>query len=229
MIDIHTHLLFGVDDGSCSLETSVEMAKALKAEGISHAIITPHYRGTFIASKQELADKFLLFKTELEKQGVALDLSLGQELYITKEYKSQIKEGVAIPINDKKFILCEFDYQKDIDVADIVYEIKTMGYKPIVAHLERYSYADIELAYEIKECGGYIQINAGSIVSPVSGKQKKLIKKLFKEDLVDFVASDFHEFREPSMKKAYEYVEKKFGKETVQKVFIENAKQIIEG
>lgn len=229
MIDIHTHLLFGVDDGSGSLETSIEMAKALKVEGVNHAILTPHYRGNFTACKQELTDKFCLFKAELEKQGVMLDLSLGQEFYITKDYKSQIKEGAAIPINDKKFLLCEFDYQTDNDIADIVYELKTMGFKPIVAHLERYSYADIDLAYDIKSCGGYIQVNAGSIVSPVSGSQKKLIKKLFKEDLVDFVASDLHEFREPCMKRAYELVEKKFGKETAQKVFIENAKQIIEG
>jgi len=229
MIDIHTHLLHGVDDGSYSIETSVEMAKKLQTEGVTDAIVTPHFRGGYTANREILQVQLNALKSELKKQGVPLNLYLGQEFYVTKDYKSQIREGVAIPLNDKKYILCEFDYQKDNDIADIVYEIKAMGYKPIVAHLERYSYADLDLAFDIKSCGGYIQINADSVLDPIDGKQKKLIKKLFKEDLVDFVASDFHEFREPLMQKAYQYVEKKFGGERAKKVFIENAKEIIEG
>lgn len=229
MIDIHTHILHEVDDGSSSLSSSVEMAKNLRLEDVDCVILTPHLRGGYVASEDELVCKFNLLKQELEKEEIDLDLYLGQEIYVTKDYKAQIKEGRALSLNKSKYILCEFDFKKECDISDIVYEIKTMGYKPIVAHFERYTYADLDMALDIKECGGYIQLNAGSIVSPVDGKQKKLIKNLFKEDLVDFVASDVHEFRAPCMQRAYSLVEKKFGEQTAKKVFIENAKKIIEG
>ncbi len=229
MIDIHTHLLPEVDDGSSSIDASLEMARNLVEEGVSIAVLSPHYRGRYTLEKSVLEQKFNDFSNLLEKENIPLKVFLGQEIYITSDYKKKIREGETLGINQGKYVLCEFSFDKDGDVADIVYEIKTMGYKPIVAHLERYSYADLDTAFEIKECGGYIQLNAGSIVSPANKKQKKLIKALFKEKLVDFVASDVHEFREPLMKKAYVYVQKKFGKEIADKVFIENAKEIIEG
>ena len=229
MIDVHTHILHEVDDGSSSLTSSVEMARALCLEGVTTAILTPHYRGSFNLKRDQLQSQFNCLKQELIKEQVPLDIYLGQEIYITKEYKANIKDGSVITLNDTKFVLCEFDFKKESEISDIVYELKTMGYKPIVAHLERYSYADLDMAFDIKECGGYIQVNAGSIANPASGKQKKLIKNLFKEDLVDFVASDVHEFRAPCMQKAYNYVEKKFGTERAKKVFIDNAKEILEG
>lgn len=229
MIDIHAHIIHQVDDGSSSLLSSLEMAKNLRLEGVTSAILTPHLRGSFNAKKEQILSQFHILKEQLEKENIDINVYLGQEAYITKEYKTLIKDGTIIPLNQTKFILCEFDFKKESEISDIVYEIKTMGYKPIVAHLERYSYADLDMAFDIKECGGYIQVNASSIVNPVDGKQKKLIKNLFKEDLVDFVASDAHEFRALCMQKAYAYVEKKFGTERAQRVFIENAKEIIKG
>ena len=111
----------------------------------------------------------------------------------------------------------------------MVYELKRKGFISIVAHIERYVSADLEVALEVKNLGGYIQVNAESIVGETKRFYKKFIKKLFKNGLVDFVSSDIHYDRMNYMSQARRYVEKKFGKQTAEDVFINNAKMIIEG
>ena len=122
-----------------------------------------------------------------------------------------------------------FDFDYECDIVNVAYELALQGYKPIVAHLERYGYVDQRTAYEIRQVGGYIQINADSIVKPKSFRKKRFIKWLFKENLVDFVASDAHYNRKYLMKKAYKKVNRRFGKDTAQAVFCTNAKEILQG
>ena len=113
------------------------------------------------------------------------------------------------------------------DIVETVYELTRRGYKPIIAHVERYDYVDIDYVYEIKEAGGYIQVNAESIVGKMKKHYKGLVKKMFKECLVDFVASDIHHSRDNDLKDAEMYVEKKYGKEAKDAVFYKNAQKIL--
>ena len=104
-----------------------------------------------------------------------------------------------------------------------------MGYVPVIAHFERSTYADVSVAEEVKALGGYIQINADSFFGKGKKAYYKKIKSLFKDGLVDFVASDVHAFRENYFNKAYNFVLKKFGESTANAVFNENALKIING
>jgi protein-tyrosine phosphatase len=124
-------------------------------------------------------------------------------------------------------VLVEFDYFKPIDATEVVYALIYDGFIPIVAHVERYVYISISDVLEIKSMGGLIQVNAGSLVGDVKGRLKRRVKKLIKLSLVDFIASDAHASRHNYLKSAYDYVNKKFGNETANKLFIENAKKII--
>ena len=125
--------------------------------------------------------------------------------------------------------MIEFDYSTYVDAPEIVYEIIRLGYKPIIAHVERYDCMDLKDVVEIKELGGFIQINASSLVEMKMGKIHRKAKILLRCGLVDFVASDVHENRKNNLQKASKYVEKKFGKYIKDKLFIKNAKKIIEG
>lgn len=229
MIDIHTHILPEVDDGSVSLECSLSMIKECVKQGTTDIILTPHYRNEYKVKAEDLKERFIKFKDYIDKNGIAVNLYLGQEIFIEKDYKTLFKDNTFLSINGGKHVLIEFSYDSKWDITEVVYDLTIMGYTPIIAHIERYVNYDISVATEVKDLGGLIQVNAESLV----GKQKrafgKKVKRMLKEGLVDFIASDYHFNRENLLAKAQAFVKKKYGEEIAQKVFIENAKKVIEG
>ena len=122
--------------------------------------------------------------------------------------------------------MLEFSTKNENDIAEAVYTCVEKGFIPIIAHIERYYYANIEIAKEIKELGGFIQVNAGSVCGKF-GPYKRKATALIKAGLVDFVASDVHFKRTNYMLKAYNVAVKKFGRETADKLFTENAKTVL--
>lgn len=229
MIDIHSHFLPFVDDGSDSIESSITVLKQACDQGVTDIILTPHYRGEYKEDGQSLLQKFNDFKQSVRDNNLNVNLYLGREIHITKDYKKEIEQCAFSTLNGSKYILIEFDFCDEQDIVNVVYELKMQGYIPIVAHLERYSYVDLSTAYQIKQTGGLIQINDESIIQPEWWEQKKLIKQLFKENMVDFVCSDMHVNRQYLMAKAYKKVVKRHGKETADAVFCDNALDIIKG
>ncbi len=229
MIDVHSHILPFVDDGSSSVEESLGMLKAMEEKGITDVICTPHYGNAYVYLPKELKKVFSDFSKEKEKAGIKVNIYLGQEILYNKQVKANLLEGKNVSLNGSPYILIEFDYCSGYDMTEAVYTLVKEGYKPIVAHFERYTFVDVFTAQEIKNLGGYIQVNAGSVINKFGCKTKKRAKKLFDEDLVDFVASDIHSIRKNNMELAYEKIKKKYGIETANRVFIENAKEIING
>ncbi len=229
MIDIHSHVLPFVDDGSSSMEDSISLVKEAVKNGVKHLILTPHYREPYFHETGELKESFEKFKNEVLKNGLDINLYLGEEIFLSKDYKVLLKDGKLLTLNNTKFVLVEFGVCTDFEMTEMIYSIVKSGFKPIVAHVERYANIDETLANEIKHLGGFIQVNSGAIVDALNLKTKRRVKKLFESGVVDFVASDVHCVRKYSMKSAYDVVVKKYGKETADKVFYINAKEIIYG
>lgn len=229
MIDVHAHILPLVDDGSTSVESSLEMLFEAEKQGITDIILTPHYKNNYEKTYAELLYAFDEFCAKKEQLKISVNLYLGQEAFIYKTFKEDIKEGKIFSLCGSKYILVEFDYFKDTDIAEAVYDLTKLGLIPIVAHFERYTYANIVTAREIKSLGGLIQINADALIGKSKWKYAKKIKPLFKENLVDFIASDVHYARKNYMKKAYALVLRKYGQGVAQALFYDNAKKIIEG
>ncbi len=229
MIDIHTHILPLIDDGSDDCNHSIEMIINEIKAGVNEVVFTPHYRFDYQPTKAQVLAAFNSFNELLKERGIEIKTYLGQELFIDRNFKTVLSGQDLLTINGGKYILVEFDLEFEYDILSTVYELSRLGYVPIVAHLERYYYADIELAYQVKCVGGLIQLNAESIIGQENRRYKKFVKQLFKNDLVDFVASDLHCFRENLMQKSYQYVQKKFGKSVADKVFTENAKMMLNG
>ena len=227
MIDIHTHILPAIDDGSKSIENSIKMLNDLYADGVTDAILTPHYRGEYDCSKEDLIKRFTEFKSLVKD--VPINLYLGQEIYVDREALNLLTAGELLTLNNSKYVLLEFHYFEKADIVEAVYVAKVRGFIPIVAHVERYEYLDFDDVFEIKSLGGLIQVNATSLVNKENKAYFKRVKKLLKYDLVDFIASDCHDFRPIRIGEVRKIVERKYGKELSKRVFVTNALKIING
>ena len=228
MIDIHTHVLPFVDDGSATIEKSLQMLKGSVLQGVTDVILTPHCRAHYNETPQSLKNSFDDFVKIVTENGIKVNLYLGQEIFINKHIKEKLQNGEHLTLNGSKYILLEPDYV-ECEVTEAVYELTRIGYIPIVAHVERFPYITEQDVVEIKELGGLIQVNASALFCNDFRTDKKRVKRFLKAGLVDFVASDIHSNRENYMQKAYKYVKSKYGINYADAVFILNAKKIIEG
>ena len=231
MIDIHTHLLFGVDDGCKTLEDSVKMIESAISYGITDIILTPHYSylRKYTASSQKVEENFSLLKAVIKHRGIKMNLFLGSEIDETEDIFDFLEKHECHTMNDTKYVLIDFGMKK-CNIDDYCYELIVKGYTPIIAHPERYRYiTDINDYKKWRKTGALIQINAGSIFNKHSAQTKKMAKLACKLRLVDFIASDTHmdPKRFEYLKKAYQYGLKKSDKENLEKIFFSNQKKII--
>ena len=228
MVDIHSHILPEVDDGSRSVEQSLSMLETAVSKGVTDIVCTPHYRWQYNLSQENVKEKFDKFVSAVKGKNIPVRLYLGREVYELRGLSRIIRENPDMIMNGKPYVLGEFDFYEKKDPANSAYELKKSGYTLIVAHAERYNYLTLEDIYEIKRNGGLIQVNAQSVTKRFKKFFGRRVKDMFSEGLVDFVASDIHFDRENAMAEAYQYINKKFGEKTARAVFTENARQIIE-
>ena len=229
-IDIHTHVIPCVDDGSPDIETSIFLIEEEIKQGVKYIICTPHFRRRmFETSKEKILENFNLLCEEVQKRNLDVKLFLGQETYLRHydSLKRVLDENRIYEMNNQKYLLLEFSYTNELDLSEFVYYAKIKGFIPIIAHIERYEYVNIEEAMDIVEAGGLIQVNASSVIGKHGGKIKKKVKKLLKNNLVSFIASDIHSNRKNYMSESYSYICKKYSVELANKLFYENAKKII--
>lgn len=234
MIDIHSHLLFGVDDGSRTLEESVHVIKKLSEVGYTDIILTPHYinDSTYVSTREENLDVLKRLKVGLIRNNVNVNLYLGNEIYIDSEIANLLKNNIISSLNDTKYLLIELPMSGENEIYyDIFLDLINMGYKVILAHPERYIsfQKDFNKIYELKELGVLLQSNVGSILGDYGRGAKKTIKRLLKENLITFMGTDIHHNKEE-----YTFVlkvKKKMGKYLTQKqinnIFENNAKVLL--
>ena len=197
MTDIHSHIIFDVDDGSSSIEESIKLIKELKSVGFDNIIMTPHYieGSEYSSGNEEKLTKLALLKEEVKKQKIDINLYLGNEIFINDHIIEGIKEDKIYTLNNSKYLLFELPFHNQIiGLADIVYEMKVAGYIPILAHPERYSYfqKNPHLLDELKKEGLLFQCNYASILGNYGIGAKKLLKYLLKKEYVDYFGTDIH-------------------------------------
>ncbi|MBE5743225.1 MAG: hypothetical protein E7358_00715 [Clostridiales bacterium] len=228
MIDIHSHILPYVDDGSNDSEESISLLENMVSQGVDKIICTPHYkRGIYDLSASQIRLKFNEFNNLVIERNIPVKLYLGSEILCDDRVYDVIKNGNALTINDKKFVLIEFNYFYPDDVIDYAYNVKTMGYTPIIAHVERYNYLTIEDIFELKNLGALIQINTSSIVGENGKEFRKKAFNAIKRGLVDFISTDAHVNRKVEIEKCYKIIKRKFNKEVADNLFENNAKILL--
>lgn len=229
-IDIHSHIIFAVDDGSKTIEQSIQAIKQIKKIGMNSVVCTPHF-------KRGRKEKIGLVKTNFLKlkevaQELGIELYIGNEIMYSDETIELLNQRKLIGINFSKYILVEFKRNENKNINDILMILEDMidaGYRPILAHPELYiNYHNIEYMRRIKEIGVMLQMDATSLFER---KRKKLCKKMLKERLVDVVASDSHCTKKRNhliYKKAYKKISKKYGKEYTDIIFYQNPLSFIQ-
>ena len=180
MIDIHSHVIFGVDDGASSIEQSIEIIKDMISNGVTDLICTPHYRlNMFTTDNDIIKNNFNLLCEEVKRQNLNIKLYLGRETYYDKSIYNSLD---VFEINNKKIILLEFSYTNNPEIDEVLYNIKRLGYIAIIAHVERYSYLTIDDIINLKSKNVFIQINASTIIGRAGIKEKKKAFKLIKSN-----------------------------------------------
>ncbi|HEN2790795.1 TPA: tyrosine protein phosphatase [Streptococcus agalactiae] len=238
MIDIHSHIVFDVDDGPKTLEESLSLIEESYRQGVRIIVSTSHRRkGMFETPEDIIFKNFSIVKHEAEKRFEHLQILYGGELYYTSDMLEKLKLKQIPTFNNTKFALIEFSMQtswKDIHTA--LSNVLMLGITPVVAHIERYNALENqkERVKEIINMGCYTQINSSHILKQklFNDKHKRFKKRaryFLEENLVHFVASDMHnlDVRPPFLAEAYKIICRDFGKERANQLFIENAQSIL--
>ena len=186
MTDMHTHILYGVDDGADSREISNYLLTQARQNGIERIVLTPH-QNEELKRSEELKERFRIFKEEFKDFNI--EFYLGSEIYYYDSMIKDLDNKELLTINDTKYILVEFSTRMETDIASIIYDLVVRGYKPIVAHIERYHYLELKDYDDIKKNGALIQVNSKSFLNKA---YKKQLKYLLKNKLIDFISSDCH-------------------------------------
>lgn len=229
IVDMHCHILPGVDDGSQSMETTLKMIKIASEEGVTHMIATPHFKkdrhnaspGTIqklVADVQKLSDD----------NNLGLTILPGNEIMFFSDMEEAFDEGRLTTMNHSDYLLIEFypddDYSR---IKRAVEMTQGLGLHPVIAHAERFAELrkDINKIEELKNQGALIQVNASSIVGEQGLGTKLYIKKLLKNELIDFVGTDAHHYdkRAPHMEKCANYLESKVSTEYASAILYKNA------
>ena len=235
MTDIHSHIIFNVDDGSKSVEESVELLRAMKNTGFDNVIITPHYiaDSEYSANNKTKLERLEILKDEVKKANIDICLYLGNEIFISDHIIEDIKNGNVYTLNNSKYLLFELPFHNQIlNLADIVYELKVAGFIPILAHPERYEYfqKNYKLVDHLRKEGLLFQCNFASIAGYYHKESIKLMKYMLKKGYVDYLGTDIHRYEKTYTLDEFPKIEKKIirsaGKDYYKKI-LSNADKLV--
>lgn len=195
MIDIHTHVLHDVDDGSPDLATSIEHLKLMQAAGITDIFLTPHYlRPAFQNPPELIAKRIAELKETAKKEKIEINLHQGTEIYLEADIH-KIIETKMLSMANTKYVLVETNMTEfPADLTHILYELVRNGFKPILAHPERYMNIILKpgIAEDFIHKNIYLQLNSGSLLGDYGSAIQKTAWHLLERGHAHFLASDNH-------------------------------------
>lgn len=197
MVDLHSHIIWNVDDGSKSKEMTLNMLKTAEASGTKKIVATPHFfRGYFEIPFKEIKEKIEDVKNLAKENNINIEIYCGQEVYYSDKIFEQFNDGEIGTINNSRYMLIEFPMREfsRTEILDNLYELKLKGIVPVIAHPERYHkfIKEPRLINKFIREGCLFQLNAGSI-SGDFGKDVKKTAEIFIENKVyNFIGSDTH-------------------------------------
>ena len=234
MIDTHSHILFGIDDGSRSIEESIQILKNYNKIGIKNIILTPHYinGSSYVSSKDNNLIILDMLRKELKNYNIDTNLYLGNEIYIDNEIEELLKQNKISSLNNTEYLLIELPMSGEWEnYLDLFLDLINVGYKVVLAHPERYAsfQRDFNKIYELSEIGVLFQCNIGSLIGDYGKHSKKTIKRMLKEKMVYMFGTDIHRnksdysFLEEAKQKLNKYLDKN----EIQDVLINNASKLL--
>ncbi|MEH7608614.1 tyrosine-protein phosphatase [Priestia megaterium] len=235
MIDLHCHILSGIDDGALNDEMSLKMARKAVSEGIRTIVATPHHQnGRYLNEKKDIIQYVQELNELLKKEKIPLTILPGQEIRLYGEIIEDYQAEKILTLNDtRKYLFIEFPSSQVPHYSQqLLFDIQSKGLIPIIVHPERNSrlLEQPDLLYKFITNGALAQVTAGSVMGHFGKKIKKFSHQLIQSNLVHFVSSDAHNLdgRSFYMREALEAIESEHGQDTVY-MFLENAQYVIHG
>lgn len=198
-VDMHSHLLPGIDDGSPDIETSVQLIRGMMELGYKKFITTPHimwemYRNT----PAIIQEKLEALKVRLKAEQIDVQIEAAAEYFLDDHFSKMLDQKEKLLTFGDNFILVEFSMASPpFDLKDILFELQMQGYQPIIAHPERYIYLESNKAFysELKEAGHFLQLNILSLGGAYGRSVEELAHWLLKKGFYDFAGTDLHHAR----------------------------------
>lgn len=235
IIDIHSHILAGIDDGSRNHDMTMHMLEIAKEEGITTMVATPHHMpGKGYTPPEKIQEMVTELQIEADNLDMGIRILPGNELFYREDLLDLLEEGQIMGMNGTGYVLVEFDVMAERPyIRNAMRNILGMGYKPILAHVERYPAIlgkDYETIRILRKLGVLIQANAASIAGDVGKDIQKHMKKLLKEELIDLVGTDAHTDRNraPRVQSCISLLEKWCEPDYIEQLLYKNAKSLLE-
>lgn len=234
IIDIHSHILPGLDDGAKNMQETIEMIRMAVEEGIDAIIATPHYEVGSVAEKnaryQEIFEEVRRYITEHQ---IPLQLYQGNEIFYSGSIPEILRQGGVRTMNQSRYVLLEFPFGVEYSSMQRALSILLYaGYWPILAHAERYStLRKMNRLEELVRMGVHIQLNASAIIGCDGWRTKRYCHKLLKNQLVHAIGTDAHgsRRRRPKIRECIAYLDKKYGVKYRKQICEHNPASIIRG
>lgn len=239
MIDLHTHVLPGIDDGAKSLEESVEMCRMAAADGCRAVVATPHQRrGIWWNSDREAIQK--LARKVQAAVGPEPRVLLGGEIHVDSELLAEVEllpGGGLLPLAGSKYLLIELDHHgsssgSGSEAAQLVHELAVVGWRPVLAHPELIPWlaGDVELTRRLVSLGALVQVTAMSVTGDFGRAPTAAVNALLDAGLVHFIASDCHgvQRRPPGLQRAYQAVVARWGAEMAKRLVSDNPRAVVQ-
>ena len=238
MIDIHSHIVFGVDDGPRTREESLALLQEAFSQGVRTIVSTSHRRKNMFETPEEvIMENFKEIQALAQQELPDLTILYGAEIYYSEDALEKLESKQIPTLNDTQYALIEFSSRTPYwEIRNALSKILLLGIKPVIAHIERY--AELESnekrVKELIDMGCYTQINSSSVLKPRLFRDKyRLFKKraqyFLSHNLVHCVASDMHNLtsRPPYMKQAFTLIKQQYGEKKAQELFMANPQFII--
>jgi protein-tyrosine phosphatase len=235
MIDIHHHLLWGVDDGARDRTMSVAMAKASAADGVTHIVCTPHANDRFTYDLAANRDKVAELQATLDAERVPIHIGLGCDFHLSYDNIMDAKADPArFSVNGLGYLMVEIpNYGIPPDLTETFYELQLAGLTPILTHPERNPtlQADHTRLGEWMRGGVLVQVTGDSVTGRMGRKTEKLAHELLKKRWVHFLATDAHDLdsRPPRLSEARNLVARKYSREYADALTVTNPLAVFEG
>ncbi|HEY3174377.1 MAG TPA: CpsB/CapC family capsule biosynthesis tyrosine phosphatase [Candidatus Polarisedimenticolia bacterium] len=234
-IDIHSHVLPGIDDGSRSLEESIELCRISAQDGVKVLVCTPHVDFRYTNRRGTIEGPFGLVRDAVRQAGIDLDLIRGAEVHLAPDILVRLREKDLLTYDDKgRYLLLEFPFQQVIMGAeDMVYRLRLAGVTPVIAHPERIGWFmdDPDRLCKLVRLGALGQVTGGSLMGQFGEKSQRVGLTMVERNLVHVVASDAHDtsYRRPVLAEVARQVARQFGGARARTMFVDHPGAIVAG
>ena len=235
MVDIHAHILPGLDDGSDRTLTSLRMADLAVRSGVTDLIATPHsnQRGRFENyASESLTAQFHRLKEAVSREKLDLRLHLGMEVYATSDLTQLYRDGMLLTLAGSRYLLMEFNFHDDAYYMErVLRDVLDLGVTPILAHPERYQALQAlpDIMVDWVRCGVHLQINKGSLSGFFGRESFRLAVTMLEHDLASFVASDAHraDQRTPVLLDTYRWIASHYSEHLADRLLRRNPERVL--